>query len=349
MANLPRLTFNASKNYADIVAPVVTGVTSPTANGTYGTSSVIEIAVTFDKPVYVTGTPQIAVNVPYRAVNYTSGDSSTTLMFNYTVQSGDTSPDLDYVAITSLSANGGTIRSIAGVNALLTLAVPGSAGSISYSKAIVIGTSVPTFDREDSRGSILSSAGSDNHTVVTTIAVGKRAVLLIRTQESVGVSSITDSAGNTWAIDRTYNRTGQSEYVVASAHITSVLTGGSATITITWGSAAYSYKDFALWQLSGVASSGAVDSTAGSEAFGATITTTDTTIATNTCIVGFAGSSSTPTYSGSTFTVQGAAITTGDGLTLHLLRLDASSAGAKSPAGTYSGNVGWGCILVAYK
>lgn len=352
MALLPRLTFGASINWADTVAPTVTGVSSTKANGAYGVGEVIDIQVTFSKVVYVTGTPQLTVETGAtdRAADYLSGSGTTVLTFRYTVQSGDTSGDLDYASTSALALNGGTIKSVTGVAATLTLASPGASGSLGNAKALVIAaSSTPAFDREDQRSAVLSSSGTTVLTVATTFAVGKRAVILVRTQTGIGLSSVTDSAGNTWTVDETYTHTSFSEFAIASAHITSALTGGSATITLTWGSASYSYKDLALWQLSGVASSSAEDSSAKSATFGSTITTSITTVAANTCVVGLAATSGTPTYTPATFSSQGSPIDTGDGTRLHLLRLDATSAGAKSPAGTYSGNVNWGCILVAYK
>lgn len=207
----------------------------------------------------------------------------------------------------------------------------------------------PAFDREDQRSAVLSSLGTTVLTVASTFAVGKRAVLLIRTSLTISVSGVTDSGGNTWTIDESYTRSSHADFVIASAHIASALTGGAGTITITWGAASYSYKDIALWQLSGVASSSAKDSSAEGEAFSTTVSTSVTTTATNTCVVGFAATSTQPTYTPATFTQEGAAIDTGDGGRIWLLHLDASSAGGKSPAGTFSVGSGWGAILVAYK
>lgn len=207
----------------------------------------------------------------------------------------------------------------------------------------------PAFDREDLRAGILDSSGTTAITVATTIAAGKRAVLLIRTGLSMGVSGVVDSAGNTWAIDESYIRSSHAEFVVASAHVATVLTGGSSTITITWGTAAYSYKEYALWQLSGIASSGAKDSSAEGEAFSGSVATSISTTATNTCVVGFAATNTQPSYTPTTFTQEGAALDTGDGGRMWLLRLDASSSGSKSPAGSFGVSVGWGAILVAYK
>ena len=48
----------ANKNIViDAIAPTVTGVSSTTANGTYGVGAVITITVGFSKAVVVTGTP----------------------------------------------------------------------------------------------------------------------------------------------------------------------------------------------------------------------------------------------------------------------------------------------------
>lgn len=142
MALLPRLTFGASINYADTVAPTVTGVSSTVDNGTYETDDVIPITVTFSKAVNVTGTPQITLETGTtdRTVNYTSGSGTTVLTFNYTVQSGDTTSDLDYTSTSALALNSGTIKSLTGVNATLTLASPGAAGSLGANKAIAIST-----------------------------------------------------------------------------------------------------------------------------------------------------------------------------------------------------------------
>lgn len=142
MANVFRPTFGAAVNYADTVAPTVTSVSSTVSDGTYETDDVIPITVTFSKAVNVTGTPQITLETGTtdRTVNYTSGTGTTVLTFNYTVQSGDTTSDLDYTSTSALALNGGTIKSVTGINATLTLASPGAAGSLGANKAIAIST-----------------------------------------------------------------------------------------------------------------------------------------------------------------------------------------------------------------
>ena len=65
----------------------------------------IDITVTFDEAVVVTGTPQLTLETggSDAVVDYSSGTGSTVLTFVYTVASGHVSSDLDYVGTSSLS------------------------------------------------------------------------------------------------------------------------------------------------------------------------------------------------------------------------------------------------------
>ncbi len=128
----------------DTTAPWVTNVSSPHANGAFTTGEVIPITITFTEAVNVSGTPQITLETgsTNAVVDYTGGTGTTTLAFTYTVQAGDTSTDLDYVATTSLALNSGTIQDGAGNNASLTLPPPGAGGSLGANKAIVLYTAL---------------------------------------------------------------------------------------------------------------------------------------------------------------------------------------------------------------
>ncbi|HWA86215.1 MAG TPA: DUF4347 domain-containing protein, partial [Opitutus sp.] len=130
----------------DTTPPAVSGVTSSTANGSYKAGDVVSIQVNFSENVTVTGTPQLTLETggADEVVNYSSGSGTSALTFNYTVQAGDTSSDLDYVATNSLALNGGTIKDAAGNNATLTLASPGASGSLGNAKSLVIDTTAPT-------------------------------------------------------------------------------------------------------------------------------------------------------------------------------------------------------------
>ncbi|MBI4286474.1 MAG: leucine-rich repeat domain-containing protein [Chloroflexi bacterium] len=122
------------------VAPTVVNVTSPLADGKYGLGTVIPVTVEFSEAVTVTGVPALLLETGDvdRSASYVSGSGTTTLTFNLTLQDGDTSPDLDYVATDSLALAGGTIKDDASVDAVLTLPAPGAAGSLGANKAIVI-------------------------------------------------------------------------------------------------------------------------------------------------------------------------------------------------------------------
>ncbi len=100
---------------ADAVAPTVTGVTlsgHPNgANGVYIAGDAIEVAVEFSETVAVTGTPQVALTVgeAARQAAYDSGSGETSLVFRYTVVSGDADADGISVEADALALNGGTI------------------------------------------------------------------------------------------------------------------------------------------------------------------------------------------------------------------------------------------------
>jgi hypothetical protein len=126
--------------------PYVTSIVATNADGTYGVGSAITFEVTFDRIVYVRGgTPALALAM-IRGTStalYTSGDSSRTLVFSYTVNKGDTTARLDYSGTDALLSNGAGIRSGGGSSASLMLPEPGSAGSIAGRHNIVIDGNAP--------------------------------------------------------------------------------------------------------------------------------------------------------------------------------------------------------------
>lgn len=179
---------------ADTTAPIVSSVSSNATNNTYKAGTVIDIRITFSEAVTVTGTPRITLETGAtdRAVNYSSGSGTTVLIFNYTVQAGDTSGDLDYVATNSLALNGGTIEDAAGNRATLTLAAPGAANSLGANKALVIDTTAPTIS-----SAALNSAGTQitltyNETLSATTAATS-AFAISDSGTAVSVSSVSAS------------------------------------------------------------------------------------------------------------------------------------------------------------
>ena len=133
------LVLNATVN------PTVSSVTATTADGTYKAGSTITITVTFNRAVTVTGTPSLGLGITGRSATYSGGSGTTTLTFTYTVQDGDNTTDLDYASTAALTLNGGSIAdNSTSLDAILTLAAPGTANSLGANKAIVIDTAAPT-------------------------------------------------------------------------------------------------------------------------------------------------------------------------------------------------------------
>ncbi|WP_445244739.1 FG-GAP-like repeat-containing protein, partial [Microcoleus sp. OTE_8_concoct_300] len=143
----------ATANFIDTVSILlnstakVTAVTATTADGSYGVGATIAITVTFDSAVTVIGTPQLQLETGTtdQFANYASGSDTTALTFNYVVQAGDTSADLEYLATNALTLNGGTIKETVDTafDAILTLPALASANSLGGSKAIVINQALP--------------------------------------------------------------------------------------------------------------------------------------------------------------------------------------------------------------
>ena len=105
----------------DTTAPSVTNA-EITSTGPYKAGAVIEVTVTYDEDVDVTGTPYLTLVVDStdRRAEYQSGTGSTELVFRYTVGASETDGDGVVVTANSLTLNGGTIQGVAGNDASLT-------------------------------------------------------------------------------------------------------------------------------------------------------------------------------------------------------------------------------------
>ncbi|OEZ64928.1 Mo-co oxidoreductase dimerization domain protein [Janthinobacterium sp. HH103] len=128
--------------------PSVTGVGASTADGAYGAGQTITITVDFSTAVNVDttgGTPTLALDGGGQAT-YAGGSGTSTLTFSYTVGAGQNSADLDYSSSAALVLNGATIVDAGGANqpADVTLATPGTAGSLGANKDLVIDSAAPT-------------------------------------------------------------------------------------------------------------------------------------------------------------------------------------------------------------
>lgn len=199
------------QNFSSPLLPcvIITNVTSSVADAVYTTGAVIDIAITFNSVVSVTGSPTLLLETGTtdRTATYTSGSGTNTLTFNYTVTAGDLSSDLDYVATNSLST--GTITSASGI-VILTLPAPGAPGSLGANKDIVIDNgiapSVTSFVRQTpSSGStnadslvfrVTFSEAMANVDVSDFVVTGTTATPTLLTAVSADVYDITVAGGN---------------------------------------------------------------------------------------------------------------------------------------------------------
>ncbi|UCB57614.1 MAG: DUF2341 domain-containing protein, partial [Candidatus Omnitrophota bacterium] len=127
----------------------VANVSATEADGSYVLNDTLHITVEFSGAVTVSGgTPQLELETgdPDRQASYTTGTGTDTLTFEYTVQAGDGSDDLDYTGTDALTLNGATIVDAHGYNVDLILQTPGDPGSLSANKQIVIDNVAPTVD-----------------------------------------------------------------------------------------------------------------------------------------------------------------------------------------------------------
>jgi Ca2+-binding RTX toxin-like protein len=139
----------------DSTAPVTAPVTTSTADGVYGVGRVITLNVAFSENVLVAGgVPTLALETGSvdRLASYSSGSGTSTLNFTYTVQTGDTSADLDFSSTSALDLNSATICDAAGNNAVVSLAAPGAAGSLAANAALEI---------DWTRDALVGTAGAD--------------------------------------------------------------------------------------------------------------------------------------------------------------------------------------------
>ena len=116
--------------------PVASGlsISSPVVGDTFERGETIEVMVTFNKAVDVTGTPQLALTIGSltRQASYASGTGTTSLVFRYVVVRTDADANGISIGSSALALNGGTIDMAGGtLDAVLGLgahAISNSAG-----------------------------------------------------------------------------------------------------------------------------------------------------------------------------------------------------------------------------
>ena len=117
------------------------------SGGPYKAGDTVPITITFTRPATVadTGIPSLSLDTGSTA-HYTSGSGSTRLVFNYVVEPGHSSTNLNYVGINSLELNDGSIVSTDDPNTRASLTLPEIFSDRSLGGSnIVIDTTIPVF------------------------------------------------------------------------------------------------------------------------------------------------------------------------------------------------------------
>ena len=114
--NLAGNTSAATSNFAvtgDTTAPTVSSIVISSATGSQNSflnaGDVVSVTATFSENVPVTGTPQLTLVVggTNRTATYTSGSGSTPLVFQYTIQAGETDSDGISIGAAALAFHNG--------------------------------------------------------------------------------------------------------------------------------------------------------------------------------------------------------------------------------------------------
>ena len=142
--NSATLTLNGVASTAavlvDGVAPTVSSVAVPTG-ATYIAGDTLSFTVNFSENITVNtvgGTPRLALDIGgvTKYATYQSGSGSSALVFSYAVENGLV--DSDGIAVSSLSANGGSLKDTAGNSVVTTL------NSVGATASILVDSTVPT-------------------------------------------------------------------------------------------------------------------------------------------------------------------------------------------------------------
>ncbi len=179
---------------SDVAKPSVVSVTSTADDVSYKSGTTIYIMVKFSQDVEVDttgGKPTLKLGSGGTAV-YDSMDDNDILRFVYKVADGDYSDKFDYADNSSLSLNGGTIKTVASqpVDVLLRLPEPGTDGSLSYNRNIKITAANSALDK--SSVSIDKSDLGKSDIVITLDLKGNKLTSISDGQKTLKTDQIKD-------------------------------------------------------------------------------------------------------------------------------------------------------------
>ena len=235
--------------------PVITNVTSTNTDGTYTLGDIVDVIVTFNEVVNVNtsgGIPQLLLETGIidQSANYISGSGTNQLTFRYNVQNGDSTTDLDYASSFALNLNGASIKDIENNDAVLSLPVTGTPGSLGANHNIVINCNITLSAIVQSD---VSCNGDADGSVDLTVSGGTLPYNYVwsnsaTTEDISGLSSgtfnvvVTDANGCTATDSVTINESAAISTSIISTDVT--CNGGydgSADLTVSGGTAPYAF------------------------------------------------------------------------------------------------------------
>ena len=155
--------------HAQATTPAVSTVaitSDPGTDDTYALGDTIEVGLTFDEAVTVTGAPYLLIDVggTNQRASYQSGSTTAQLLFRYTVLAGDDDDDGIGVVTNSLTLNGGTIVATDDATAAI---LDHAALTTTDHKVDIISELVSNFGQTEASNNVTISATSQAELVIT--------------------------------------------------------------------------------------------------------------------------------------------------------------------------------------
>ncbi len=122
--------------------PTILSITSSKPSGSYTVGALIPISVEFSEPVRITGVPKITLETGATdaVANYSSGTGSSILVFDYIIQAGHSSSDLDVKSLNLSSED--TVKDVDGNNVSVVLPTD-TTKTLAGVRDIIIDTTAP--------------------------------------------------------------------------------------------------------------------------------------------------------------------------------------------------------------
>ncbi len=217
----------------DTIAPVISSITSATANGSYAAAANIDVTVNFSEAVTLAGGNLVVTLDTTGTATIGTISAANTASGTYTVATGETSADL---AATAMALSAGTLTDAAGNAA--NLALP--ATNISTGSDIVIDTTVPTYSISYNQSGNTAGPfvnGSLQITVTYSEAISPAPTLSIDQQGSADISlaAMDSLGGNAYRYTYAIQQDDASAYIDGNATVavsaTSDAAGNTATLS----------------------------------------------------------------------------------------------------------------------